>query len=196
MQAKNFVRCLKEDRVIEAVQRLTASQYLVSRMRSLPEATPLRSFFPAGCAVVPSPRSSVLARGALSPSLQLCEALVQHGFAHEVRGVVKRESPIRKAATSAPGQRPTLTDHVSSMRAETSALESPEAAVIVDDVVTSGTQILAIAGVLRQKWPTTRLLAWAAVRTVTNDKEWRGRMLDPTLGTILLGPNDRALRRP
>lgn len=57
--------------------------------------------------LVPAPRSSPTVENGLYPTKVVCEELRKGGFGSEVRILLERVKAVRKAATAAPGERPT-----------------------------------------------------------------------------------------
>ena len=67
--------------------------------------------------------------------------------------------------------------------------------LVVDDVVTRGSTLLACASLLAARFPEAEIRAFAVVRSVSNPQEFVG-MLQPVAGAISLRPQGDTLRRP
>lgn len=66
--------------------------------------------------------------------------------------------------------------------------------LLVDDVVTKGTTLLAAATVLRRRWPHVQVSAFAAIRTCGLEPDIE-RILDPCDGTIAIDPGTGKVAR-
>lgn len=148
----------------------------VKRLREELDATPLGEFLAPGVTIVPAPRSAPLVEGALWPARRIADELVSVGLATEVLPVVRRAVPVPKSATAARGDRPPLTQHIDSFALEP-LLANPQRITIVDDVITMGRTLLAVATVLAARFPGADIRAFALVRTMG---------LQPDVETILM----------
>ena len=62
-------------------------------------------------------------------------------------------------------------------------LNPPDLVVLIDDIITRGTQMLAAAEVIRSAWPGTTIRAFAAMRTISNTADFN-KILAPVVGTV------------
>jgi hypothetical protein len=111
-------------------------------------------FFGKGVALVPVPRSAPLTKGALWPGRRLCEEIQRLGLGGPILAALERTKPVQKAAfASVAGRsRPTVEDHLLSMQ-WVRDLASPSGFLLVDDIVTSGSQLIAAASLLQEAFP-------------------------------------------
>ena len=106
-----------------------------------------------------------------------------------------RATAVRKSATSPPEQRPTPTQHFQSMAVQGN-LGTTEEIVLIDDFVTRGHTMIGAANRLLDVFPSSRIRAFAAMRTVSDSTYFSG-IYDPRIGSIeYREDSDDALRRP
>jgi predicted amidophosphoribosyltransferase len=125
---------------------------------------------------------------------RIATALVRVGLGKEVLSCLVRAKPVPKAALSVPNQRPTTVEHYESMTVQ-GRLSRPDEIVLVDDVVTRGATLLGAANRLADVFPQTRIRAFAAMRTISNQDEF-DKLYVPCVGTIELRESGDTLRRP
>jgi len=145
--------------------------------------TPLAPLFAGKPMLVPAPRSSLVKQGTLSPPRVICQELVARGLGSEVQEALRRIMAVPKAAFQQPADRPTAPQHYASLSA-THSLVVPAEILLVDDVVTSGTMLLASVSRLREAFPTATVRAFALVRTMSGQEV--DALLDPCLGVVKL----------
>jgi hypothetical protein len=153
----------------------------------------LGSFFGDRVWLVPAPGSSPAVKDAMRPPLRACEALFNRGLAGLVVDCVERSYAVPKSHLSATGQRPDFQKKYDSTRV-IPQLETPDVITVVDDVVTTGATLLAVASRLKEVWPSAMIRGFAIVRTL-NAGEFNS-IVDPIAkGTILL-TGGRTYRNP
>ena len=123
-----------------------------------------RNFLGPDVSLVPVPGRAPLAPGAVSLTQQICFALIDAGVASDMQPLLVRETPVPKSAFAAPGERPTAADHFASMIVGP-VLAAPRRLLLVDDVVTRGTTLLAAASRLRERFADVEVRGFALVRT-------------------------------
>lgn len=141
--------------------------YLVRRLSGKITGTPLADFFADQPVLVPAPRSSPVKPDSLYPTRLICDQLVANGLGLEARPLLERITAVPKAAFSKPEDRPTLQMHYDSLRVTGELLE-PRSILLVDDVVTKGTMLLASATRLQEAMPRTRIRVFALIRTMSH----------------------------
>lgn len=152
----------------------------------------LRALISADATLVPTPRSSLLKPSSLWPAERLANALLAQGFGSDVEALIERQEPVLKSATARPGDRPPPSTHFNSMRCVLGG-DAERVFVLIDDVVTRGATLLGAAGRLLEAWPRSRVVALAAIRTMSDEDEVE--LIAPCVGSITLN-GDNPKRRP
>lgn len=178
---RDAVKHWREDTVRDVIERL-AGEF---------ETTGLDAFLGDDVTLIPTPRSAPLLTGALWPPHLISKELVDVDLGQKVVPALVRTEPVRKAAYSAAGNRPTVSEHYDTMAVKP-ALVSTSRITIVDDFVTKGSTFLAAASRVTEAYPEMDVRVFALVRTmglVPNVE----RIVDPVSGVINLyfGEGDR-----
>jgi hypothetical protein len=139
---------------------------LVTRLGEKIEGTGLQAFFAGQPILVPAPRSSLIKADSLYPAKVICDELRRQGFGSEVRVLLERTKAVRKAATAPAGERPTVQEHFDSLRVSPE-LARPVSILVVDDVITSGTMLLAAVSRVKEVFPLAQVRAFALIRTMS-----------------------------
>lgn len=157
-------------------------KYALRVRQEASDSPPLAGFFAASDVLVPVPRSTAAAARRYSPAERLAAALVDQGLGSTAWTCLRRVRSVRKSATAAPGERPSVSLHYESFYIEPSSTP-PETIILVDDVVTKGRTLLAAASRLHEAFPRAQIRAFALVRTMGLVPAVR-RLLDPCKGEI------------
>jgi predicted amidophosphoribosyltransferase len=145
-------------RVVDALAREIAAGNAASVLRPILTPTAL---------LVPCPRSAPLVGGGLWPSERIAQALKGRGFGADVAPILKRRTPIRASSTAPRGERPSVQEHIDTMDAtDDRVMYTPREVVVVDDVVTKGSTLLAAASWIRELYPDAEVKTFALVRTL------------------------------
>lgn len=144
--------------------------------------------------LVPCRRSAPLVANALWPAALIARALVERGLGKEVHPILTRTRAVPKSSFQARGHRPSAWTHFDTVAAERTLLTSPTRLVVVDDVVTKGSMLLAAVSRVKEAYPLADVGAFALVRTLGLQREI-DRVVDPCVGTIRL-VGDEAERVP
>lgn len=147
--------------------------------------------------LVPVPRSAPrVGDDALWPALRLCLELEKRGLCREVVVALERTTKIRKSAFLRRGEdRPSPEEHVSTMAVDRAvATLLTHRILIVDDVVTRGSQLLAAASLVASAFPAAEVRALAALRAVSGEEV--EAIYEPVVGTITNAGNNQVWRRP
>ena len=176
----------------------------VGRMAEVRDAQ-LAQLFGSDVVLVPAPRSAPFPEGLSIPlrgshkdflwvPRRICETLVAAGLAGGWRPLLRREHRVIRSASALPGNRPLPFAHYESLSC-VSELVPSERYLVVDDVVTRGSTLLACASRLSQAYPQAEVQGFALLRTVSNPAEFTG-ILDPVVGEVSLRSQGDTLRRP
>ena len=153
----------------------------------------LAGWFGSDAVLVPLPGSAPPVPGGLWVPERLCAELLKPGFGAVVEPVVQRVIAVPKSAYSAPGSRPTVQQNFDSLAVDMRLLP-PGPLVLVDDVITKGRTLLAVATRLEQAFPDRTIRAFAAIRYrgFVDDIENR---IDPCDGRIIWDGEDARRER-
>ena len=170
-------------------------QYSIERLRSEVGQGALPGFFGPEVGLVPAPRSAPLTKGALWPGLRICQELARAGLGGPVVELLERREPVQKAAFAGVlgGERPTVADHLATLACSRPLLV-PARLLVVDDVVTSGSMLLAAASHLRAAFPNAGVRAFALLRTMSAGEV--EQVLLPCTGLITHEGWDHVRREP
>lgn len=191
-KAKQFVRALKEERLI-GMPPQSPSGYAARRLADERPDGVLNELFAAAPLLVPVPRSSLTVEGGIWPAYNIAAALAEQGIGATVVPCLQRVRAVPKSAFAASGTRPKPIEHYESMIATRMVVDREELC-LVDDVITKGATLLAAASRLHEMYPHAKIVAFALVRTLgfVEDIE---RIIEPAIGTIALR-DDEAVRQP
>lgn len=153
-------------------QRVSAASFAVSRLSS--HAGPLRSLAGQGPIAVPVPRATPSKAGSAWASIEVAEALVAAGHAAEVLPLVERRISMPKAASRRKGDRLTVADHFASLGVSPGFHFDPGAALLlVDDVISSGSTMLACRHRLLESYPSAKIVGFAVARTISEPSQFK-----------------------
>ncbi|MBX3233764.1 MAG: hypothetical protein KIT84_09145 [Labilithrix sp.] len=139
-------------------------------------------FLDSDAALVPVPRSGLLAEGALWPALEIARELRAWDFGSQVLPCLERTMAVAKAATSVAEARPKARTHLESLIV-VEPLSLPARVTLVDDVVTRGAQLFGAAWAIWSVRPDVEIRAFAAVRTVSDASDFIA-LAEPCSGRI------------
>lgn len=139
----------------------------------------IASIFNPAPILIPTPTSSPRYKDQKTVNVLVCEALVNEGLGSSVHELVIRQSQIAKVPPdSEQSERPSLEDHLLSLDVREPAPELlfESKAVLVDDLVTQGTTLLAVKSCLDHLGITWRVQAFAAYRSAMTNAEGYGEL--------------------
>jgi phosphoribosylpyrophosphate synthetase len=195
--AKQIMNAIKNELFIQHPQfeELPASEFTAKILKmTIDKRGILTDFFSEEIILIPTPRSSLIRKDALWPSLQIAKAMEQEGLG-TTKPLLKRIKPVPKSSMVPPESRPHPTDHYESIEVKKHGLLSQKL-LLVDDIVTRGHTFLGAAWRLQEVFPHAAIRAFAAMRTVSNESEFKD-FTDPVRGRIMYRPEyDDCLRRP
>jgi len=140
-----------------------------------------RAVFDGQLMLVPVPGSSLTKPHTVWPSRRVCEELVNQGLGEDILTAASRTTAVPKSAGSA--TRPTLDQHLSSLTIQ-AGLNPPSRLLLVDDVVTSGTTMMACAIKLAQAFPGIPVSGFALARVQSTGNPTR--VLDPIIERVTI----------
>ncbi len=193
-RSRQIMRSIKTDSFVEDPP-LPISDWISRTMERRRSELPFSSLFPASSVLVPLPRSSLLQPDSLWVPERIATALVRRRFGSRVLPCLTRTKAVRKSATSQADQRPSPTEHFESLTVQGN-LGSTEDIVIVDDIITRGHTMIGAANRLLEAFPSARIQAFAAMRTVSDWMDF-SHIYDPQIGLIeYREDSDDCIRRP
>ncbi|MGI0012389.1 MAG: hypothetical protein ACREBU_02945 [Nitrososphaera sp.] len=182
-QSRSTMNALKDDEFVMQPPVLMSS-LVGDLVHGNLDRLPFAHFFINNPILVPTPKSSLMQEDTLWVPNRLAHALLKRGLGKAVNECLKRVIPLQKSATSPPEDRPKADDHLRSMSIQ-KILPEPKEILLIDDVVTRGATLLGAANKLADVFPTARIRAFAAMRTVSNPDEFDD-IYDPRRGSIEL----------
>ncbi len=147
------------------------------------EAGSLHEFLNPESILVPVPSSSPLNEPkSFWSSRDLAKAMVEAGLGKEVVIALERIKAVPKSAFAQHGERPSVQNHVESLKVVTSLPEGASV-VLIDDVITKGATLFACGSLLAKSVRRLTLHAFALIRTqgLVDDINKR---IDPSVGVI------------
>lgn len=158
---------------------------VVEVLRDDPEAAGIRALFAGSPVLVPAPGSAPRRDDTtLWPARLVCESLIAAGLGSGIVCCLRRTVAVPKSAFQPRGQRPTAAEHYRSITADSDSASKPFM-VVVDDIVTEGSTLLAAASRLQDAYPTARIAAFALLRTL-GFTATLPKIIDPCIGRIFL----------
>jgi hypothetical protein len=157
-------------------------KYALRVRQQATDSSLLTGFFGATDILVPVPGSAPSEAGGSWAAKHLAVALVNEGLGGAAWSGLRRVRAVRKSATAAPGERPTVNLHYDSFFIERPAIPL-ERIVLIDDVVTKGRTLLAAATRIHEAFPCAQIRAFALVRTM-GFLPGVQQLLDPCKGVI------------
>jgi hypothetical protein len=157
-------------------------KYAVRVRQQAKDSPLLAGFFGSTDVLVPVPGSTPYVAGGLWAAEHLALALLNEGLGGADWSGLRRVHAVRKSATAAPGERPTVNRHYESFFIERPPMV-PDRIVLVDDVITKGRTLLAAASRVHDAFPCAQIRAFALVRTMGLVSGVQ-QLLDPCKGEI------------
>ena len=152
----------------------------------------LTALFACRAVLVPVPGSRVCPEAPWAAQC-LAFALSEMGLGGGLWAGLRRQTGVRKSATSPAGGRPSVREHFESF-AVARPLRSVERIVLIDDVITRGRTLLAAAARLQAELPHADIRAFALIRTL-GFVPHMDRLLEPCHGVVRWAGGD-ARREP
>ena len=193
--SQQVVYNLKENRVHPGTND-TMSVFLAKRLVHHLPGTDLGEFLGVDSWLVPAPRSSRLAEGALWPAKKLADALHGEGIGERVFPCLERHTTVPKSSHAKAGERPKAQLHYETVAANRDLTDQPPPVLtLVDDVVTLGASLLGFASRLHETFPECEIRAFAGARTMGLQADIE-ELVEPYVGKLQLRPNGWIDREP
>ncbi len=158
-------------------------QYAASVAEVVHERKALQGFFDPAALLIPVPGCTPPAARRKWVAEHLARGLLAAGLGAGIWTGLRRDSAVRKSATAAGRERPTVAAHFDSFVLQAPPTPRPANILLVDDVVTKGRTLLAAATRVREAFPETPIRAFALLRTLGMVAGLE-RLMDPCVGTI------------
>ena len=170
------------------------SEFIADTVHKSIDRLPFGHLFDNMPILVPARSTSLMKSNSLWVPLRILNELQRRGLGREVSACLERTYPLQKAATSTGGNRPTVAQQYDSQVVQ-KLIADPESILLVDDVVTTGATLIGSAKRLKEAYPTARISAFAALRTVSLPQNFKG-INDPVFNQITLYPSGKTHREP
>lgn len=191
LRSKTWRTRLKNDEILSS--GVPVSDYIADEIKKNLSRLPFADYFKVNPILIPVPSSSLPTKDSLWVPQRIAKALVQHGLGKSVAECVKLIKPIRKSSQSSPENRPSPSEHYDSVQVE-KILSKPDEILLVDDIVTRGATLIGTANKVADMFPSARIRAFAAMRTISNSNNFE-KINDPCTGIIQL-VDDSSFRDP
>ena len=175
----NAILKIKTDRV-DATTGTPLVRIVIERIATR-LADDARAVFGGHPMLVPVPGSGLTKPHTVWPARRVCEELVRQGLGDDILAVVSRTTAVSKSAGSV--ARPTLDQHARSLTVQP-GLAPPSRLLVIDDVVTSGTTIMACALKLSLAFPGVPVSGFALARVQSAGNPHR--VLDPIIERVTI----------
>ncbi len=128
----------------------------------------LQAVFDGTAALMPAPRHAPRNKEALWPALRIAKAMLDHKLGNEVLIGVERHEKIRESHTAG-GDRPSVEEHLETLRSCLPMNAKPKRVILVDDVITKGVTAWACREIVLDEIPGAEVVTFAAVSTEHRD---------------------------
>ncbi len=139
LRSKDVIYRMKHDAALASDPGTKMVDFFARKLSAVLPITPFEVLFRNQPVLVPVPRSVPTGRAVYWPALALATAMHRQGFGTGVHALLKRERPI--PASSQSKDKPSLAQHESSLSTEPLLIPDGTPFLLVDDVVTSGTDL-------------------------------------------------------
>lgn len=178
-QARAFIRY----RIKQARNR--AIEMTIDRLVSLLPGSVLEELLDGSRTLVPVPGHAPLTKDALWVPRLICQTMIIAGLGTTVAPCVTRlRVVVQQSTRSTAGERLSPAEHADTMSVD-GVLELGSKVLLVDDVVTRGSTLVAAASLILHHAPGLDVKAFAIGRVVQEPLAEVGDMLAPTMETIL-----------
>lgn len=176
--AKNVMINLKQER---SFKDGPMSELIAKMIKQDIDKLPFKDLFGPDVYLVPVPKSSLMVTGALWVPEKLSIALSKENLGQHYP-CLERISPVPKASSSKPKERPTVKMHYESLRTK-SLIQRPQKILLIDDVITQGATIIGCAERLKNQFPGIPISGFAVMRAVYKPKDF-SKWMEPCRGII------------
>ena len=158
-RARNLIINIKTDKVDAKRGRPVVELAIAAAVSKLEPSA--RAMFDGDPLLVPVPRSGLTKAHTVWPAQRIAQELVRQGLGGDVVPVISRAVAVAKSAGNL--VRPKLAEHLASLAVQKS-FRPPSGLLLVDDVVTSGTTLMACMVRLADAFPGVPIAAFALAR--------------------------------
>ena len=187
IRIRDIVLNIKRDQ-LQSGSRRPYVEIVVERMAS--QLGSLDQLFGDDVLLIPVPGAGLTKPNTVWPALSICKALVTAGLGASVAPALRRAHAVLKSAGSQ--HRPSLQEHHDSLTVQRTILRHGRV-LLVDDVVTSGTTLMAGARRVRSAFPEATVAAFALARVQSAGEP--SYLFEPVLERILVA-GARCRREP
>jgi pyrimidine operon attenuation protein/uracil phosphoribosyltransferase len=168
--SKKYTIFLKQDTMVKVVDQkksMPMSCYVAEMLSRKMKDLPFVEYFEGYTVLVPIPKSVPIPPGGLWVPERIAEAMVAKGIGNIVVPCLIRSKRVQKSSYSTPSERPTPEVHYDSLSVIKIVTEL-ENVILIDDVITRGSTMLASANKLISAFPGIKIRAFGAIRTMSD----------------------------
>jgi hypothetical protein len=199
-EAKNWMHRIKSDLSLKVkrpggIEQISTMKYLAEWLVKTFSDTPLGEILSSESILVPLPGSGLQKPGSFWGPERLATAMVLSGLGAALDPCVVRHTAVPKSAYARRGERPNPRTHYESFSVEQPDLTEIGSIVLVDDVITRGSTMIAAASRIMEAFPNCKVSGFAMLRTMGYRIPF-SQLRDPTVGTITIDNWGKAQREP
>lgn len=155
-------------------------------------------FLNARTILVPVPRSSLLLKEGLWPSLEIAKEILVQGYGKEVVKLIERCKDIPKSSRIyRADERPSIEVHMNSLQINSQILDTSSSITLVDDVLTLGRTSYASAAKIHEVYPEIPIHIFTVFHTrgKKNEDPDITEVVNPETGRLIYNPVSGKVRK-